>query len=282
MPNEIILYQSDELPERIEVRVDEETVWLNRQQIATLFDRDVKTIGKHIANALREELHNISVVAKFATTAADGKIYQTEHYNLDMIISVGYRVKSKQGIQFRIWATNVLRDYMLKGYVLNQRMNRIENTVESLANKVNEIDFQIKSNELPQKGIFYDGQVFEAYHFVAELIRKAKKSIDVIDNYVDDSVLTLLGKRKKNVRVYIYTATTSKQLQLDVEKHNKQFPGATILPFKQSHDRFLIIDEKELYHIGASLKDLGKKWFAFSRMDSLCVEVLDKLKTKKK
>ncbi len=191
MPNEIILYRSDDLPERIEVRVDEETVWLNQEQVSKLFQRDQSVISRHIRNVFKEgELEEESNMQKMHIPNSDKPV---TYYNLDVIISVGYRVKSKQGTQFRIWATNVLRDYMLKGYVLNQRMNRIENTVETLANKVNEIDFQIKSNELPQKGIFYDGQVFEAYHFVAELIRKAKKSIVVIDNYVDDSVLTLLG-----------------------------------------------------------------------------------------
>ena len=140
-----------------------------------------------------------------------------------------------------------------------------------------EIDFQIKSPELPDQGLFFDGQIYDAYQFAGNLITKAKTSIILIDNYVDDTVLTLFSKRKKNVKVTIYTATISKQLRLDVAKHNQQYPGAEIKEFKQSHDRFLIIDEKELYHIGASLKDLGKKWFAFSKMDSLCVEVLNKL-----
>lgn len=278
MTSEIILYQSEDLPERIEVRIEEETVWLNRQQIATLFDRDVKTIGKHITNALQEELQDIAVVAKFATTATDGKTYQTQHYNLDMIISVGYRVKSKQGTQFRIWANRILKDYLLKGYAINTRMNRIEDKVDELSKKVDEVDFLIKSNDLPQKGIFYDGQVFDAYHFMAELIRKAKKSVVVIDNYVDDSILTLFTKRKDEVACTIYTKKISKSLQLDLVKHNSQYPAITLKEWPVSHDRFLIIDEKELYHIGASLKDLGKKWFAFSRMDSLCDELLRKLK----
>jgi hypothetical protein len=281
MKNEIILYQADELIDSIEVRIGEDSVWLTRVQMSSLFNRDVKTIGKHINNAFSEgELNKTSTVAKFATVQNEGgrKVErQIEYYNLDVIISVGYRVKSKQGTQFRIWATNVLRDYLLKGYALNQRMNRIENRVDSLATKVQEIDFQIKSNDLPQKGIFYDGQVFDAYHFVAELIRKAQKSIVVIDNYVDDSVLTLFSKRKKQVTCTIYTKKISKSLELDVAKHNSQYPAVTLKEWPASHDRFLIIDEKELYHIGASLKDLGRRWFAFSRMDSLCTEVLHKL-----
>ena len=167
---------------------------------------------------------------------------------------------------------------MLKGYALNQRMNRIENSVETLTSKVQEIDFQIKSKDLPDKGLFFEGQIFDAYKFVADLIRTAKKSIILIDNYVDDSVLTLLDKRGKNVSCTIYTKSISRALQLDLEKHNSQYPPVEIREWNASHDRFLLIDEKELYHIGASLKDLGKKWFGFSRMDSLAQDVLNKLK----
>jgi hypothetical protein len=272
MKDEIALYQLDKLTEHIEVKVEHETVWLNRQQIALLFDRDVKTIGKHIVNVLQEELKGFSVVAKFATTAADGKIYQTEHYNLDAIISVGYRVKSQRGIQFRIWANNILKDYLLKGYSINQRMNRIENTVENLAQKVNQIDLQISTHLIPTQGVFFDGQVFDAYELASKIIRSAKKSIVLIDNYVDESVLVHLSKKHKNVAVTILTKSISKQLQLDVQKATAQYPSITIKQFSQSHDRFLIMDEKEVYHLGASLKDLGKKWFAFSKMDKHSVQ----------
>jgi hypothetical protein len=159
---EIILYQADDKYTQIEVCIDEETVWLNRQQIALLFDRDIKTIGKHISNAIKEELDSVSVVAKFATTASDGKVYQVEYYNLDMIISVGYRVKSKRGIQFRIWANKVLKEYLLKGFVVNSRIDRIENDVNILKSKVDEFDFQIKTGIPPSEGIFFDGQIFDA------------------------------------------------------------------------------------------------------------------------
>ncbi len=171
MKNEILLYQTKGISTRIEVRVEEETVWLNRQQISMLFDRDVKTIGKHIVNVLKEELAGFSVVAKFATTAKDGKTYQVEYYNLDMIISIGYRVKSQRGIQFRIWANKILKDYLLKGYSLNQRINRIENNVENLIEKVNSIDLQINAELLPTQGVFYNGQVFDAYIFAADRIK---------------------------------------------------------------------------------------------------------------
>ncbi|HED06475.1 MAG TPA: DNA-binding protein, partial [Ignavibacteria bacterium] len=182
MKNEIIIYQTNELSDRLEVRIEEESVWLNRQQLSLLFGRDVKTIGKHIANVLKEELKGFSVVAKFATTASDGKVYQVEYYNLDMIISVGYRVKSKRGIQFRIWANKVLKDYLLKGYAVNQRMDRIENDVHYLKEKVNEFDLQIKTNLPTNEGIFYNGQIFDAYVFVSKLIKSANKSIILIDN----------------------------------------------------------------------------------------------------
>ena len=280
--NEIILYQSDDLPEHIEVRLDEDTVWLSLNQIAQLFNRDKSVISRHLRNVYKEgELSREATVAKNATVQMEAGREVTreiDYYNLDAILSVGYRVNSKQGTQFRIWATNVLRDYLLKGYALNQRMNRIENNFENLSQEVRNISLQIKTNELPKQGIFFQGQIYDAYAFTAEIIRKANKSIILIDNYVDDTVLTLLSKRNKNVSAVIFTKTISKQLRLDLKKHNSQYPEIEVLEFKEAHDRFLILDEKEGYHFGASLKDLGKKWFAFSRMDSLTNDVLKNLK----
>jgi hypothetical protein len=276
MKNEILLYQSDELASRIEVRIEADTVWLNRQQIATLFGRDVKTIGKHINNVFSEgELDENTTVANFATVQNEGGRMverQVEHYNLDVIISVSYRVKSKQGTQFRIWANKVLKDYLLKGYALNQRMNRIENTVETLADKVKEIDLQIKSNLIPTQGVFFDGQVFDAYELASKIIRSATKSIVLIDNYIDETSLIHLSKKGKNVKVLLLTKNTGKQLSLDVEKANTQYGNFVLKNFVKSHDRFLIIDGVEVYHLGASLKDLGKKWFAFSKLDKSSVE----------
>lgn len=277
MKNEIVIYQADELAEKIEVRIENENVWLIRQQIASLFDRDIKTIGKHINNALKEELGGFSVVAKFATTAADGKVYQTEHYNLDMIISVGYRVKSKRGVEFRIWANKVLKHYLMNGYVLNRRINRIEFNVDGLARKVEAIDLIVRTELPPKQGIFFDGQIFDAHKFVSDLIRKAEKSIVLIDNYVDDTVLNLFTKRKKNVTVVIYTGNLSKALITDLKKFNDQYPKIDAKEFKHSHDRFIIIDDEDVYHFGASLKDLGKKWFAFSKFEMKALELLDKL-----
>jgi hypothetical protein len=282
--NEIILYRPDEAAEHIEVRLQDETVWLNRHQIATLFGRDIKTIGKHINNVFSEgELIKEVVVAKFATTTQHGAIkgktqtLSVEHYNLDVIISVGYRVKSKQGTQFRIWTNKVLKDYLLKGYAVNKRIERIEDNVHVLIGRVNEIDLQIKTSLPPKQGIFYDGQVFDAYVFVADLIKTAKKSVILIDNYVDETVLQLFTKRNKNVTVKIYTKNISKTLKQDLEKYNAQYPKIEMEKFDKAHNRFLIIDQKELFHFGASLKDLGKKWFAFSKMEGMTETVLANL-----
>ncbi len=270
---EIVLYQPDDNV-KLEVRLNEDTVWLNRQQMASLFQRDVKTIGKHIANALTEELEGTPVVAKFATTAADGKTYQVEYYNLDVIISVGYRVKSQRGVLFRKWANAVLKDYLLRGYAINQRLNNIERKIEEHDQK---IDFFVRTALPPVEGIFFDGQIFDAHTFVSDLIRSAKRRIVLFDNYIDDTVLTLLDKRKKTVEAEIYTKTISQQLTLDIAKHNAQYRPITVMPFDRIHDRFLCIDDS-VYHIGASLKDLGKKWFAFSKMKLKTKDLLKNMK----
>ena len=275
---EIVIYKAiDNADYQIEVRVENETVWLNRNQIALLFDRDVKTIGKHISNVLKEELRSVSVVAKFATTASDGKVYQVEYYNLDLIISVGYRVKSERGIQFRLWANKVLKEYLLKGYAANQRFERIENDVNYLKTKVQEFDFRIKTNLPPHEGIFYDGQIFDAHLFVSNLVKTADQSIILIDNYIDENVLALLSKKKTNVDATVYSANISNQLKLDLKRFNAQYPKIEIKQFSISHDRFLIIDRQIVYHIGASLKDLGKKWFAFSKIELDAREMIEKL-----
>ncbi|MDE6782330.1 MAG: virulence RhuM family protein [Paramuribaculum sp.] len=271
--NEIILYQPEEAL-KLNVRVQDESVWLNRSQIAELFGRDVKTIGKHVANALKEELAGIPVVAKFAITAADGKTYQVDHYNLEMITSIGYRVKSPRGVQFRVWANKILKDHMLRGYSINQRLMYLEDRLDRRFSEYDrhllqldeKVDFFVRSSLQPREGIFFNGQIFDAYALIADLIRKANNRIAVIDNYIDDSVLVQLSKRKVGVAVDIYDGNPSRQLRQDVERHNLQYPGVTLHHYTKAHDRFLIIDE-EVFHIGASLKDLGKKLFAFSKME---------------
>jgi hypothetical protein len=268
MKNEIILYQTGELPEHIEVRLENETVWLTQTQMAILFGQTKQNISLHINNCFKEnELDSNSVVKKTLTTAKDGKRYNTKYYNLDVIISVGYRVKSKQGTQFRIWATQVLKEYLLKGYALNQRMDRIENNVENITKALDKISIQIRTQELPKQGIFFDGQIFDAYAFASQLIQKAKKEIILIDNYIDESTLTHLTKKAKHVKVLLLTNNISDTLALDLKKANAQFGNFEAKILTSSHDRFLILDKKELYHLGASLKDLGKRWFAFSKLD---------------
>jgi hypothetical protein len=283
MKNEIILYRPDELSEHIEVRLDEETVWLNRQQIASLFGRDIKTIGKHITTIFTEgELIKESTVANFATVQMEGnrKVERLiENYNLDVIISVGYRVKSKQGTQFRIWATNVLRDYLLKGYAINNRMNRMEDSIENIQKKLYQIDFQLNTQLIPTQGIFFEGQVFDAYELTSKIIRSANSSIVLIDNYINEDTLSHLSKKNEKVKAVLLTKNNSKTTSLDVKKANEQYGNFEIRYFEKSHDRFLIIDNTTVYHLGASLKDLGKKWFAFTKMNTESVEsILNALK----
>ena len=265
--NEIILYQPDGSIS-LEVRVENETVWLNRQQMALLFDRDVKTIGKHINNALKEELRGIPTVANFATVQQEGERIVTrdiEYYNMDIILSVGYRVKSQRGTQFRRWANSVLKDYILRGYAVNQRIEQLEQRVSEHDRK---IDLFVRTALPPTQGIFFDGQIFDAYVFAADLVKSAKESIILIDNYIDESVLLLLSKRKADVAARIITRKVLPVLAADLAKHNQQYPPITIEESSRYHDRFLVIDGT-VYHIGASLKDLGKKLFAFSKLDIL-------------
>ena len=300
MTNEIVLYQPNEQMS-LEVKLENETVWLNRQQLSILFDRDIKTIGKHINNALKEELRPVvaksgttgnestsnATVAKFAIVQKEGNrevIRQVEFYSLDVILSVGYRVKSSRGIEFRRWANQVLKDYMLRGYAVNQRIVHVEEYFDKrlraheqrIENVEQKIDFFVRTSLPPQQGIFYDGQIFDAYTFINDRIREATTRIILIDNYIHDSVLTMLAKRADKVAATIYTNHISRQLSLDLQKHNAQYPPIEVTAFDRSHDRFLCIDEA-VYHLGASIKDLGKKWFAFNRMEMPTTELLQKM-----
>ena len=264
---EIVLYQPDETI-RLEVRMGDDTVWLTQVQMAELFDKDRTVIGRHIRNIYQEE--------------ADGdQVYEYTAYNLDVIISVGYRVKSKRGTKFRQWVNKVLKEYLLRGYAMNSRLLSLEQHLAQHDKEMQQIkekvDFFVRTALPPVEGIFYDGQVFDAYRFASDLIRKAKHSIVLIDNYVDDTVLTLLDKRADNVTATIYTQHISQQFQLDINRHNTQYPAITVEHFNRAHDRFLLIDD-EVYHIGASIKDLGKKWFAFTLMqDITTTELINKI-----
>jgi len=270
---QIAVYQFNDSVE-LEVLLQDENIWLTQAQMAQLFETTPQNITLHIGNVYKEaELEQNPTCKDFLQVRQEGKRTVQRvisFYNLDVIISVGYRVKSQQGVLFRQWATRVLKDYALKGYAVNQRFERIENfaidTEKRVAETEKKIDFFVKTALPPVEGILFDGQTFDAYVFVSNLIKSAKKSIVLIDNYVDETVLLLLSKRKKNVSAKILTASFSQTLQQDLAKHNEQYPPIHIEKFTKSHDRFLIIDNKEIYFIGASLKDLGKKWFAFSKM----------------
>ena len=280
MKDEIVLYQPNETIQ-LEVHLQNETVWLSLTQMAQLFDRDKSVISRHIREIYKEqELQKEATVAKNATVQKEGNreiVRQIEYYNLDVIISVGYRVKSQRGVQFRQWANRVLKDYLLRGYAFNQRLANIEHQMDEqraiLAAHEEKIDFFVRTSLPPVEGIFYEGEIYGAYSFVSDLIRSAKTRIVLIDNYIDDRVLTMLDKRNDGVKATIYTKNFSKQLSLDIAQHNKQFAPIDVEPFNLSHDRFLIIDDV-VYHIGASLKDLGKAWFAFTKMNDISAEEL--------
>lgn len=229
--SEIVLYQPDSSI-NMEVVLENETLWLTLDNLSTLYQRDKSTISRHIKNIFKEgELKPYAVVANFATTASDGKTYQVDYYNLDVIISVGYRVKSQKGVEFRKWANVIIKNHIIKANALNVRVDKVEEEVFYLKKKTEELDTIVKGQLPPHEGVFYDGQIFDAYVFASD-----------------------------------YTANLSKDLKLDLDKHNSQYQPIDIKVFKNSHDRFLIIDD-EVYHIGASLKDLGKRMFAFSKME---------------
>ena len=282
---EIILYQPDETL-RLEVRLEDDTVWLTINQMSALFDREESNIRRHVINIFKEgELERENNVHFLHVNGVKKPV---PFYTLDVIISVGYRVKSQRGTQFRQWANKVIKDYLLRGYAINFQMRQLADKVDvqqsqiqqiesTLADHQEKIDFFVRTNQPPVEGIFYDGQIFDAYRFVSELIRKAQRSIVLIDNYVDESVLAQLDKRADGVSATIYTQHISQQLQLDIDRHNAQYPPITVEHFNRAHDRFLLIDD-EVYHIGASLKDLGRKWFAFTRMrDLTAVELISRI-----
>ncbi len=271
--NEIVLYQPNNAV-HLEVRISNDSVWLTQSQIAFLFGVKQPAISKHLNNIFKSgELDENSVYSILEYTASDGKLYKTKFYNLDAILSVGYRVNSFNATMFRKWATSVLKDYLLKGYSVNQRFERLENRMSKTEEK---IDFFVRTALPPAEGIFFNGQIFDAYTFVCDLIRSAKKQIILFDNYIDDSVLKMLDKHSEGVDVRILTKSLSPQLQLDIDKHNSQYSPIKLEVFTNSHDRFLCIDDA-VYHIGASLKDLGKKWFAFSKMEIDTESLMKKL-----
>ena len=270
----LVVYNDGEL--ELKVSVDSETIWLTQLQMSQLFDTSTDNVGLHLKNIyLEKELDENSTTEFFSVVRKEGNRLvkrELKHYNLDVIICVGYRVSSLRATKFRQWATSVLKNYIQNGYVINgekitnDRFVSLENDVNILKSQINKINSKIKENSLEfNQNIFFDGQIYDAYSFVNDLLKLAKSEIILIDNYIDDTVFTLFSKYP-NINFTIYTSTISKQLKLDFEKYSKQYKNISLKTFKSSHDRFLIIDKKEIYHLGASLKDLGKKWFAFSKM----------------
>jgi prophage antirepressor-like protein len=278
----IVVYNDGEL--ELKVSVNEETIWLNADEIAYIFNVNRPAIVKHIGNIYKDdELDKNATCSILEQVAKDGKIRKINFYNLDIIISVGYRVNSKKATKFRQWATLILKNYIQNGYVINgekitnERFISIENEVNTLKLQMSEFKSLVKNNKLEtNQGIFFDGQLYDAYSFVSDLIKKAKDEIILIDNYIDDTTLTLFSKNP-HIKVTIFTNTISKQLKLDFEKYSKQYDNITLKTFQNLHDRFLIIDKKEIFHIGASIKDLGKKWFAFSKINLDIDDLIKKL-----
>ncbi|MCT7493572.1 RhuM family protein [Aliarcobacter cryaerophilus] len=282
----LVVYNDGEL--ELKVSVDSETIWLTQLQMSQLFDTSTDNVGLHLKNIyLEKELDENSTTEFFSVVRKEGNRLvkrELKHYNLDVIICVGYRVSSLRATKFRQWATSVLKNYIQNGYAINnhkiteQRLFALENDMQFIKSK-------IKNNSLEfNQNIFFDGQIYDAYSFVNDLLKLAKEEVILIDNYIDDTVFTLFSKYP-NINFTIYTSTISKQLKLDFEKYSKQYKNISLKTFKSSHDRFLIIDKKEIYHLGASLKDLGKKWFAFSKMslNSLNLDdILNKLEVYKK
>ena len=272
LTGEIVLYQPDDTI-RLEVRMGDETVWLNTNQMATLFGREESNIRRHVINVFKEkELEKENNVHYLHVNGVKKPV---PFYTLDVIISVGYRVKSQRGTDFRRWATKVLKEYLLQGYTVNQQISEIKQTVveqkKEIAEIRNKVDFFVQTSLPPRQGVFFDGQIFDAYRFVSDLVRKADRRIVLIDNYVDDTVLALLDKRKEGVSATIYTKSITDQFLLDIKRHNEQYTSIEVKQFNKAHDRFLLIDD-EVYHIGASIKDLGKKWFAFALMNDLVAD----------
>jgi len=279
--NEIVVYEPDETI-RLDVRLDDDTVWLTQNQMTDLFQRDRTVITRHINNVFSEgELDEKSNVHFLHIPFSDKPV---KVYSLNVIISVGYRVKSIRGTQFRIWATNVLREYLLRGYTFNTRLNQLEDKVDRrlakhddrIATLEQKIDFFVQTKEPPIQGVFYDGQLWDARALVLSLVARAKRSLILIDNWATAETLDLFAKKRKDVKVTIFTSEHydkkhvphHKISDADVATFNAQYPKLAIRYNETFHDRFLIIDDKELFLIGASLKDLGKKCFAFTKLDA--------------
>lgn len=281
---EIVLYQPDDAIS-LEVRMGDETVWLTRGQIIELFQSSKANISEHIKNIYEQgELNYEATVRNFRTVQQEGDRMVERirtYYNLDAIISVGFRVNARRGIKFRQWANVVIKNYIIRGYAINQQLLNVERHIDArldsqqsqirqiettLSDHQEKIDFFVRTSLPPVEGVFYDGQIFDAHVQISGLIKQAKNRIVLVDNYIDETTLTLLNKRAANVDATIYTRPLSQQQQLDVQRNNQQYSPVTLNICQRTHDRFLIIDD-DVYAFGASLKDAGKKLFAYIKME---------------
>ena len=280
---EIVKFVDDEVKLDVNISPLEKTIWINIEQISVLFERDRSVISKHIKNIFLEgELLEESVCAFFAHTANDGKIYNVKYYNLDVVISVGYRVKSKRGVLFRQWASNIIQEYLIKGYAINEERAlvtnenyvRLINKVESLDERVNNIEKEYKPKEFKNSQLFFDGEIYDAYTLIQSLFESAHTEIIIIDNYIDRTILDRLVVKNSNVQVVIYTSINSRLLGRDIDAFNKQYGSLDVRYTTNVHDRYIIIDQRKLYHLGHSIKDLGKKIFSISESDNNLISVL--------
>ena len=284
--NEIVVYQPDETV-RLDVRLEENTVWLTQNQMTDLFQRDRSVITRHINNVFAEgELDEQSNVHFLHIAISDKPV---KMYSLNVIISVGYRVKSFRGTQFRIWATNVLREYLLRGFSVNARLNQLEDRMDRRLAKTEaevielkeKVDFFVQTKEPPLQGVFYDGQLWDARALVLSLVSRAKRALILIDNWATPETLDLFAKKRKGVKVTIFTSEHFKKKaphhsisDADIATFNAQYPKLAVRYTEKFHDRFLIVDDRELYLIGASLKDLGRKCFAFTKLDPAAIRAI--------
>ena len=280
---EIVKFADDEVKLDVNISPLEKTIWINIEQMSVLFERDRSVISKHIKNIFLEgELLENSVCAFFAHTANDGKTYNVKYYNLDVVISVGYRVKSRRGVLFRQWANNIIQEYLIKGYAINEERTlvtnenyvRLINKVESLDERVSNIEKEYKPKEFKNTQLFFDGEFYDAYTLIQSLFESANKEIIIIDNYVDRTILDRLVVKKSGVQILIYTSINSRLLTKDIDTFNKQYGGLDVRYTTNVHDRYIIIDQNKLYHLGHSIKDLGKKIFSISESDNSLISVL--------
>ena len=280
---EIVKFVDGEVKLDVNISPLEKTIWINIEQMSVLFERDRSVISKHIKNIFLEgELLEDSVCAFFAHTANDGKVYNVKYYNLDVVISVGYRVKSKRGVLFRKWASNIIQDYLIKGYAINEERSlvtnenyvRLINKVESLDERVSNIENNYKPQEFKNSQLFFDGQLYDAYTLIQSLFESANNEIIIIDNYVDRTILDRLVVKNRNVQVIIYTSLNTRLLGRDINTFNSQYGGLDVRYTTNVHDRYIIIDQNKIYHLGHSIKDLGKKIFSISESDSNLISKL--------